>query len=64
MKTYLALSLLILLSFLPAKVGSEEVKLSDENLARAVSTAIANNPSLKASDSRWQVFKNRVRGQA
>ena len=31
-----------------------------ENLSALVGTAIANNPELKASDARWQMFKNRI----
>jgi len=59
MKHLLTLALLML-SLLPAVAWSEEVKPTDENLASAVSTALANNPELKASDARWQMFRNKI----
>jgi outer membrane protein TolC len=31
-----------------------------ENLSQLIDSAIANNPELKASDARWQMFRNRV----
>ncbi len=31
-----------------------------EDLSRLIATAIANNPELKASEARWQMFRNRV----
>ncbi|ABQ24303.1 TolC family protein [Geotalea uraniireducens] len=31
-----------------------------EDLPRLVQTALANNPELKASDARWQMFRNRI----
>ncbi len=31
-----------------------------EDLSRLIATAIANNPELKASDARWQMFRSRV----
>jgi outer membrane protein TolC len=31
-----------------------------ENLSQLVETALANNPELKASDARWQMFRNRI----
>src|SRR6266581_7023750 len=32
----------------------------DENLSQLINTALANNPELKASDARWQMFRSRV----
>ncbi len=31
-----------------------------ENLSRLIDTALANNPELKASEARWQMFANRI----
>jgi len=31
-----------------------------ENLSRLIDTAVADNPELKASEARWQVFRNKV----
>ena len=38
-----------------------ESSLPVENLAGLVETALANNPELKASQARWQMFANRAR---
>lgn len=34
--------------------------LPPENLSNLVSSALANNPELKSSDARWQMFRNRI----
>jgi len=60
MKNIRAVALLILLVILPATVWSEETKVPVEELAHLVSTALSNNPELKSSGSRWQMFRNRV----
>ncbi|MBW4055617.1 MAG: TolC family protein [Proteobacteria bacterium] len=60
MKYLHALYFLILLSLLPAVAWSEEVKISEEDLPSAVSTALANNPQLKVSDARWQIFRSKI----
>ena len=60
MKYIHTLYFLMLLSLVPAVVWSEEVKPPDEELARFVSTALANNPSLKASDARWRMFREKI----
>ena len=60
MKSLRALALLILLSFLPAMAWSEDVKLPAEELASLVAMSVANNPELKSSQARWQMFKNRI----
>ncbi|MFZ3208181.1 MAG: TolC family protein [Geobacteraceae bacterium] len=60
MKNLRALALLMLLSLSPAMAWSEEVKLPAEELASLVATAVTNNPELKSSQARWQMFKNRI----
>ena len=61
MENLRALALLMLLSLSPAMAWSEEVKLPAEDLTRLVATAVANNPELKSSQSRWQMFANKVK---
>jgi outer membrane protein TolC len=39
---------------------SEEVKLPTEDLASFVDAAVANNPELKSSKARWQMFRYRI----
>ncbi|RII24964.1 MAG: TolC family protein [Geobacter sp.] len=34
--------------------------LPPENLSNLVASALANNPELKSSDARWQMFRNRI----
>lgn len=60
MKNGLKLPLLILLTLFPAMAWSEEVKPPAENLKILVAAAISNNPELKSSVARWQMFKNRA----
>src|ERR1039457_7472469 len=60
MKIICKLVLILLLSFLPARAWSQDLKLPDEMLASLVETAVANNPELKSSQYRWQMYKNRV----
>ncbi len=60
MNSRFALSLFLLFFvFLLKPVMAEEAK-SAENLARFIDKAIADNPELKASDARWQMFRNRI----
>ncbi|NTW99896.1 MAG: TolC family protein, partial [Geobacteraceae bacterium] len=61
MKTVHISALLILLSILPLKAWSAEVQLQPENLTALVAAAMANNPELKASESRWQMFASKVK---
>ncbi len=44
---------------LPLGARGEEAK-SFENLPQLVETALANNPELKASEARWEMFRSRV----
>ena len=60
MKSLLALALLMLLSLSPAVAWSETVKLPAEDLAGLVAAAVANNPELKSSQARWEMFRNRI----
>jgi len=61
MKNLRAFALLILLSLLPAAAWPEEAKLPAEDLTTLVDTAVANNPELKSSHSRWQMFANKAK---
>jgi cobalt-zinc-cadmium efflux system outer membrane protein len=59
-KAVFAVALFFFLSaFIVRPVAAEEMKPA-EDLSRLIETALANNPELKASDARWQVFSNRV----
>lgn len=51
--------LLLYFVFLNKPVLAEEIQPA-ESLSQLISTALANNPELKASDARWQMFRNRV----
>jgi len=60
MKSRFTLSLFLLFFLCMLNpVLAEEAKPA-ENLSRLIDTALANNPELKASDARWQMFSNRV----
>ena len=50
---------LMSLHFMLSPVLAEEF-VPAENLSRLTETAIAGNPELKASDARWQMYKNRI----
>ena len=60
MKSLRAFALLMLLSLSPAMAWSETVKLPAEDLAGLVAAAVANNPELKSSQARWEMFRNRI----
>lgn len=55
------LALLMLLSLSPAMAWSEDVKLPAEDLPSLVAAAVDNNPELKSSQARWQMFANKAR---
>ncbi|MDD2883215.1 MAG: TolC family protein, partial [Rhodoferax sp.] len=61
MKTLRILALLLLLSLSSVSVWAEEVKLPAEELTLLVDTALANNPELKSSQARWQMFANKAK---
>jgi outer membrane protein, heavy metal efflux system len=50
--------LLFLLFILPSAMAEDAVP--SESLARLIAAALADNPEIKASDARWQMFRNRV----
>jgi len=60
MKSLVAVSLILLSCLLFFQTAKADEATQAENLARLIETAIANNPELKASDARWQMFRNRV----
>jgi outer membrane protein, heavy metal efflux system len=53
-------ALLMLLLLMPAMVWAEEPKLPAEDVSQLVATAVANNPELKSSQARWEMFRNRI----
>jgi outer membrane protein TolC len=57
-------TLLLFLTFPPGMALAEEVKLPAENLPALVATAVANNPELKTSQAKWQMFINRAKQAA
>jgi cobalt-zinc-cadmium efflux system outer membrane protein len=61
MKSRFTLSLLLLFLLCMFKPAIAEEAGTGENLARLIDTALANNPEIKASEARWQMFRNRVR---
>ncbi len=61
MKHAHALLFLILLSLSPVRARAEEMKLQPENLDALLATALANNPEVKASEARWQMFSSKVK---
>lgn len=64
MKNLRTLALLMLLSLSSVSVWAEEVKLPAEDLTRLVDTALANNPELKSSQAKWQMFTNKAKQAA
>ncbi|MBT0663046.1 TolC family protein [Geobacter pelophilus] len=61
MKNLRSLVFLMLLALSPVVAWSEEVKLPAEDLATLVSSAVANNPELKSSQAKWQMFANKAK---
>ena len=61
MKKRLVFALLIQLSLIPALVQSAEVNDPTENIAALVTAALSNNPELKASEARWQMFASKAK---
>jgi len=60
MKTIIGLLALILISALASVPCQAGETASPENLPSLVEKALANNPELKSSQSRWQMFRNRI----
>jgi len=61
MKKICAVALLLLVFVPTTLTWAEEPKLPAEELARLVDSALANNPELKSSQARWQMFANKVK---
>lgn len=62
MKNRLYLVVLLAMALLQPNMSKAEVqKPADETLAALVTSALANNPELKSSHSRWQMFANKAR---
>jgi len=61
MKILCTLALLMLLSLSSATAWSEDSKLPAGELANLVNTAVANNPELKSSQARWQMFASKAK---
>ena len=61
MKNLHALTLLLLLSLTPALAWSQEPKLIAGDLPQLIAAALANNPELKSSQARWQMFASKVK---
>lgn len=60
MKTVRAAALLMLLFIPSALAWGEEPKLPAEDLAALVAAAVADNPELKSSQSRWRMFAGKA----
>ncbi len=61
MKIFRAVALLMLVFVPSAFAWAEEPKLPAEELASLVAAAIADNPELKSSQSRWRMFANKAK---
>jgi outer membrane protein TolC len=61
MKNLRTLTLLLLFSLASPTVWAEEVKLPTEELPRLIDTALTNNPELKSSQARWQMFAGKAK---
>jgi outer membrane protein TolC len=61
MKRYSVLALLMLFALFPAMTGAAEATVQPENLTALVTVAVTNNPELKASEARWQMFASKVK---
>jgi len=57
-RSLVALQILLFLSSPLAWAG--EPKMPAEELSRLVATAVANNPELRSSQARWQMFRSRI----
>ncbi|WP_243371668.1 TolC family protein [Geotalea sp. SG265] len=61
MKRLYTFALLVLLAVSPTVAWAEGGKPPAEDLSRLVSTALDNNPELKSSQARWQMYSNRIK---
>src|SRR6266581_4315475 len=60
MKSRFILLFVLLFCFLLNRPLLAQEARPAENLSQLIDTAIAHNPELKASDARWQMFRNRI----
>jgi outer membrane protein TolC len=60
MKNLLVSIVLTLLSLAPVVVWSEQSQPLAEDLSSLISTALSNNPELKSSQARWEMFRSRI----
>ena len=61
MKTLRTLVLLIMLALSSTTLWGEELKLPTEELSPLITTALTNNPELKSSQARWQMFVSKAK---
>jgi cobalt-zinc-cadmium efflux system outer membrane protein len=61
MKKLHAFILLTLLILSTSLAGAAPLILPPENLQTLVATALANNPELKSSESRWEMFRSKIK---
>jgi len=61
MKKRLVFALLIQFFLIPALARSAELSGPAEDVAALVGTALSNNPELKASEARWQMFASKAK---
>jgi cobalt-zinc-cadmium efflux system outer membrane protein len=60
LRPYLAAVLILLLFLLSTGLAMAEKGQTSETLSQVVVAALVNNPELKASDARWQMYRNKI----
>ena len=60
MKTSYPIFIVIVVSIIASRPSMAENAEITENLSQLISTALASNPELKASQARWEMFRSRV----
>jgi cobalt-zinc-cadmium efflux system outer membrane protein len=60
MRTLILISSLLIFFLSSTLTAFAENNKPGENLSRLISIAVANNPELKASDARWQMYRNKI----
>jgi cobalt-zinc-cadmium efflux system outer membrane protein len=60
LRPYLAAALILLLFLLSTGLAMAEKGQTSETLSQVVVAALVNNPELKASDARWQMYRNKI----
>lgn len=61
MNYHFTTALLLMISLASAQAGAEEVKPLVESLPALIESALKNNPELKSSAARWQMFANKAK---